>query len=314
MLLGLKWCNSLCSARESSILDTDFPSRREVPPLSPLDKGGGQKPGALYLVQSFVSSGKKPMRHACITLLLFATAISADPSEPIPPAEILEAIKNEHKAAEQAFVKAVRALKDTPEDQKKADELWKAFDKRQTAGFAAAVKLAKAEPKSELAFTALEWVLAIPRARHTRPGADAMELVAEHHATDPRAGPIAEAIAHNPPRDPKKPAESLAVAWELVRAVAEKNPNRAARGQAHLALALQAHRRFAAAEYQQSEQADKLAAEAETAFEILVNEYGDCQRHLPSGEKRGTIGDYARSELFELRRLRVGKVAPPAGR
>ena len=39
----------------------------------------------------------------------------------------------------------------------------------------------------------------------------------------------------------------------------------------------------------------------------MLKDYADCPRL--TGENVGTLGEFAQSELFELRHLRVGKVA-----
>jgi hypothetical protein len=240
-------------------------------------------------------------RAAVAALLVVAAAVAAD-DKPKSPAERLEAIKTEHKAAEDAYYKAARALGETPEDQKKYEELFKAFDKGQADRFAAAVEIARAEPKSDAGFAALEWVLTIPRAYYLPPGKTALELAAEHHAANPKVGKII-AWAGNFVRDGNNPAGQA-----LLKAVAEKNPDKAARGQAYLAFAMQAKWKADRAEYQKAADAGKLADEAEKAFEALGKDYGDAPRLIR--ENSGTIGELAAQELFELRNLRIGKTAP----
>src|SRR5207248_10485836 len=87
-----------------------------------------------------------------------------------------------------------------------------------------------------------------------------------------------------------------------------KNPDKAARGQAALGIAWEAKRKFAAAEYRNQPDADKLADEAEKAFEVVLKDYADSPRLIR--DNSGTLGEVAKQELFELRNLRVGKVAP----
>jgi peroxiredoxin len=94
----------------------------------------------------------------------------------------------------------------------------------------------------------------------------------------------------------------------LFQAVAEQNPDRTARGQAVMALAWQAGRTFAAAEYERTADVDELAARAEKAFEAVVKNYADCPQLMRDGLP--TLGEEAKQELYALRNLRVGKVAP----
>ena len=78
--------------------------------------------------------------------------------------------------------------------------------------------------------------------------------------------------------------------------------------QAELTLALQAKQKFAAAERRADGDVEALAAAAEAAFENIVKKYGDVAQGGRSGEPK--ISDTAKTELFELRNLRVGKTAP----
>ena len=88
-------------------------------------------------------------------------------------AEKLAAIKKEHEVAQATFQAAAKKAK-TPEENKKAGELFKAMDKRQLELFPEAVALAKKAPKSDDAMDALEWVLSSPRSYLQPAGIDAM--------------------------------------------------------------------------------------------------------------------------------------------
>jgi len=101
--------------------------------------------------------------------------------------------------------------------------------------------------------------------------------------------------------------ESYQAAKALIQAVALKNPNRIARGQAVMVLAAQAMGRFAVAEYKKAANVDALAAEAEKGFKAVVNDYADCPQ-LTGGLR--SLGEEANRELYALRNLRVGKIAP----
>jgi hypothetical protein len=129
-------------------------------------------------------------------------------------------------------------------------------------------------------------------------------LMTEHHAANPKVGKVVAWVGYVRPRQ----VEAEPAATALIRAVAQKNPDRAARGQAVLAFAWEAKSKFAVAEYKGASDVDRLAAEAEKAFEAVLNGYADCPRLRR--ENDGTLGEVARAELFELRHLRVGKVAP----
>jgi hypothetical protein len=244
---------------------------------------------------------------AGVLALLFILPPAASGGGPKPgdsPAKRLAAIQKEYKAAEDAFYKAAAAVPDTPEGRKQFTEMYKPYDKGQAERFQAALELARADPKSDAGFAALEWILTNPRAYSQPAGKPALELLTEHHAANPRVGKVVAWVGYFRPQR----GEAQAAATALIKAVTEKNPDRAARGQAVLALALEVKGKFAVAEFKGAADVDRLASEAEKAFEALLKEYADCPRLIR--EDAGTLGDLARAELFELRNLRVGKVAP----
>ena len=126
------------------------------------------------------------MTRGFAILILFAAVTTADDApKPLSPAAKLEALQKEQKDAQAALHKAAEAIEDTPAGREKYDELWKAFDKGQADRFTAALEMAKSDPKSDFALSALEWVLTIPRAYQLPAGLGAMELVTEHHASNP---------------------------------------------------------------------------------------------------------------------------------
>jgi thiol-disulfide isomerase/thioredoxin len=245
------------------------------------------------------------MTRACLPFLfLCAAAVAADDPKPTSPAEKLAALKKTHADADDAYRKAIEALPDTPEGEKKGAELWKAFDKSQAERFTAALEIAKTDPKSDVGFAALEWMLTIPRTYFTPAGKPALELATEYHAANPKIGKTVSWVGYYHRDDG---ADSYAAAKAFVKAVAEKNPDRTARGQAVMCQAWDAARAFAVAERKKAPDAEKLAEAAEQAFEKVVKDYADCRRLMREGQR--TLGE-AEQELFELHYLRVGKAAP----
>jgi thiol-disulfide isomerase/thioredoxin len=238
-------------------------------------------------------------------LAIIASGLRAD--EPKTPAEKLAAIQQQHKEAEAAYRKAVEPLKDDEEGQKKYQEIYAGYDKGQGERFLAAVEIAKADPKADVALPALEWVLTIPRSYYLPAGLAAMQEVTKHHATNPKVGKLVAWVGYYPPYEQGYPKEAAA-AWAMIEAVAKTNPDKTVRAQAVLATALKAKRAYDATAYKNSPDAEKLAGDAEAAFEAVVKEYGECPRL--ARENLGTVGEFANEALFELRNLRVGKVAP----
>jgi hypothetical protein len=240
-----------------------------------------------------------------LVLLLAAAAVADDKPKPqASSAERLAALQKERQQAQDAYLKAIEPLPDTPEGNEKAQVLRQAFDKKQAQLFMKAVELAKADAKSEVGFAALEWVLTTPRAYYLPVGKPALELLTEHYAASPKVGKVIAWIGALNPRD--VPSEAPANA--LILAVSKKNPDKTARAQAGLALALKAASKFAVAERRKEADADRLATDAEKAFKAVLKDYADSPRLIR--EDAGTVGELARSELFELRYLRVGKPAP----
>lgn len=234
-------------------------------------------------------------------------AWSDDKPKPGSPAENLAALMKVQKDAEAAYEKTATDLPDTVEGNKKGEELWMAFDKGQGVRLIAAFDLAKSDPKSEVAWTALEWILANPRSYYLDAGIPAMKLAAEHHAANPKIAKTIARLGRMTPAEKVYPKEYDA-AMTLLRAVAEKNTDRTARGQAMMGLAWEAFGKFAVAEYKRSSDEEKFAHEAEAAFERVVKDYGDCMWLWGSGKR--TLGEFAEQNLFELRHLRIGKTAP----
>lgn len=243
------------------------------------------------------------LRAALALSLLCGSAVADDGT----PADKLAALKKELDAAQAAFRKAVDPLKDDEDGNKKHQELYKVFDKAQGERFAAAVEIAKADPKAEAAIPALEWVLTTPRSYYLPAGLAAMDEVRKNHATNPKVGKLVAWLGNYQPHNKHNPKEAAA-AQAVMHAVAKTNPDKTARAQAAAALAFAKKRAYDAAAYESAPDAEKLAAAAEQAYESLVKKYGDAPRLIRPNA--GTVGEAAARELFELRNLRVGKVAP----
>jgi hypothetical protein len=91
----------------------------------------------------------------------------------------------------------------------------------------------------------------------------------------------------------------------LLRSFLEKDARRDVQGVACLALAKSLKSRADDMPDSQAKDAEKLRKESEELFERATTKYADVK--TPFG---GAIGDQAKSELFELRNLSIGKEAP----
>jgi RNA polymerase sigma factor (sigma-70 family) len=181
------------------------------------------------------------------------------------------------------------------------------------------LEIAESAPGDSAAVDALVWVAV--RGHESPESTRAIDLLAERHAGRPKVGEAALSVSLALPSSQEK----------LLRAVVEKGPNRNFKGNLWLALGRNLKRQAEQIRKvrEDPEQArwwevrfvehgsgkegfaqfvsrdpDALMKEAEAVFELTIAEFGD----MPGG--RGTLGDEARSELFEIRELRVGKPAP----
>jgi thiol-disulfide isomerase/thioredoxin len=75
-----------------------------------------------------------------------------------------------------------------------------------------------------------------------------------------------------------------------------------------MAAAWRAKWKFDAAEYRRADDSEKLAVAAEAALEAVIKDYADCPRLMRAGQP--TLGVEAKQELYEIRHLRIGKIAP----
>jgi thiol-disulfide isomerase/thioredoxin len=247
----------------------------------------------------------------CLLIIIAGMTFAgfAPAEEPPSPAARLAAIRKEVADAETAFQAAWAKVGYSNTDDPGVEKLYQAFDKKQKAGFATAWEIAKADPKSAVGFDALEWLLTTPRAHSSPAGIPALQLMAEHHAANPKVGKAVAIVAYYRGYylDPKH-----RFVVKLLNAVAQKNPDRTARGQAVLGLAWQAKDTFSVAEAKGAPETDRLAQEAEKSFEAVVKEYGDCPnlRSMGARPASATLADEAKTELYELRHLRIGKPAP----
>jgi peroxiredoxin len=242
-----------------------------------------------------------------VLVLALALAVTAAADEKPTPAQRLAAIQKEAAAAEAALRDAVAKLPETPGGEAKAEKLFKEYRDAQQARCNAALEIARADPKSETGFRALEWLLLTPQAYYRPHGKPALGLMTKHHAGNPKIGKAVAMVSFAPPHPGGPGREEVSA---LLRAVAAKNPDRAARGNAAWGLAQLEKNAFTLAESRGKPGADALAKKAEQAFEAILKEYGTCPFLRSRGDRPATtLADQVKPELVELRLLRIGKPA-----
>lgn len=257
------------------------------------------------------------MHWRVLLAAVFAFATFAVAAESGSRADRLKAIAADVASAEAALKAAHAQMPDRSQDDAAVELLSKALTQKRRAALDTVLQIAKEDPASDVGFDALEWLLL--NGINTRPsaGATALQLMARHHAADPRIALAAAVIALHPPYGLPGPQEksiarysvAYAPAMDLLKAVAATNPDRAARSHAALGLALQPKRLYQFLQYHGRRDLDGFRSQAERAFNDVINDYGDCPLMSPT-PGYPTIGDRARAELFEMEHLQPGSAAP----
>jgi hypothetical protein len=164
---------------------------------------------------------------------------------------------------------------------------------------ARAIEIAKADPKSAAGLDAAIWGMISLR---TKP-AELQELAAvivENHASDKKISAMVQPLTMLL----GMPAQSEK-ALALVEMIVDKNPEKSVQASAIYAVADFYKNRSEPRGRSAPSDADALAKKAEEGFERLEKNYADVIQF-----RDRTYGVAAKSALFELRHLRVGKTVP----
>ncbi len=207
------------------------------------------------------------------------------PAKSTPLAEQFQSLLKEFQKAEQEFTKAYRDAKTNDEREKVVKDKYPALQKF-PGRF---LELAQKNPKDPVAVDALVWILL-----HTEGGPDiakAIDQFVQHHLSSPKLGPLCQQLGQMPLKSSEK----------LLRGIREKNPNREIKALAGFSLAQALKNQ---SEQDASADSKKQAAEAEKLLDEVIAKYGDVKTD------QGTLADQAKPELYELRNLALGKVAP----
>lgn len=247
-------------------------------------------------------------------VLVLALSVAAGKHEhqdkPATPAARFKALLKEYQDAAEAFSIASAAAK-TAEERNKIVRPWDKF-------VPAFLSLAEKYPRDPVAVDALVWVV-----DNTSDGTDgkddarakAIAILLRDHMQSGKLGPVCPRLA----------AGHSKASEMFLRTLLEKNPHKDVQGLACLALAQFLNKRLRlldlmkdgpeiAKEYEsllgkayfgqlQRQDRAKLVREVETLFEQAAEKYGDGKGPLAVAWK-------AKTELFKLRFLAVGKEAP----
>jgi hypothetical protein len=226
---------------------------------------------------------------AMVPLLVFGPALwgvddpqdkSKDDKKPTP-AEQYKALTAEVQKAQQEIVKAYGQAKTEEDKQTILDNYYKK-PQEYTGRF---LELAKRNPKDKMAFDALSYV--VTNGGEGPETTEAVNLLLKDHAD--KLGALAQRL-----RNAQGAAGPI-----FLRAVLEKSSDHAVQGQAGFSLGQYLKRQADSPKLKPAE-ADKLNKEAESLLVKVTEKYADV----------GKLADQAKTELFEIRNLAIGKKAP----
>ena len=239
--------------------------------------------------------------------LTLIVGVRAGPDD--PPKSPAEELKQLQKQVADAQKKAADLRKKVQEEED-ADAKKKLQDESEAADADAkkllrenqtkAVAIAKADPKSETGLDAAIWGMISLRAKPS----ELLELVSaivENHAANKKISavmPPLQMLANIPGEADQ--------AFKLLETIAEKNPEKSVQASAIYSVAdFYKNKSEPRGGKAPSADAEELAKKAELGFERLEKDYADVIQF-----RDRTYGALAKSTLFELRHLRVGKTAP----
>jgi hypothetical protein len=235
--------------------------------------------------------------------------------KPVTPAEEYQALLKEFQNAEQAFFKQYQELKTD-------EERGQFFEKYPIKEFVGKfMEFAEKHRKDSSAIDALMWV--VQRGRATDPATSkawetAVDILIREHIESERIGDVAQSMVYS----------NAAKAEQFLRTAIAKSPHAEVQGQACMALAQYLKGLIRTAEYlrgpegkenlQQMQQyygkemlqrlttidLAEFNTEVESLCQRVIEKYADVKHW------RGTLGKAAEGELFEIRNLAIGKVAP----
>lgn len=236
-----------------------------------------------------------------------------EPEPEADPAEELDAILAEYEAKTEALWDAIDAAGEDKVAQRAAYEL-----APNPADYAPRVlEIGRAHPDTEAGFRALAWYMENGRGSDTGVTAEVLTAFATHHLEREELVDVVAGLGYNPSPESE----------DFARKLLSKSPHRKVRGRAAFALAQIAstHTDLADAIARDDEEfvsryaryygdgmiervrergLEAVQAERDRMYELVVADYADVK------SLRGTLGEAAERNLFEIRHLQIGMVAP----
>lgn len=146
------------------------------------------------------------------------------------------------------------------------------------------IALAKEHADDPVAMQALVWVVSNVRVGNA--AGEAIELLIKNHVEDKAMAAVCQRLMRSTSPQARK----------LLEQVMEKSPHREAKGQACFGLMMQS--KYAARKNPAKE------ADVKEFAERVIKDFADLKHY------RGTIGEAAKRELYEVENLGIGKTAP----
>ncbi len=191
--------------------------------------------------------------------------------------ETLKKLTATYDQAQRDFTEKYQAAK-TDEERQKISATYP----KPEAHSPAFLTLAEQNPGTPVAEDALRWIVS-----HDRQNASLNKVLAiltKDHLQSPRLGEACQSLVYA--QDPH--------AELFLRKVLEKNPAHEVQGQAAMSLG----------QLLRNKSGSGNSAEAENLFERVTKDFADVKSY------RGTLGEAAGAQLFEIRNLSIGQIAP----
>jgi hypothetical protein len=236
--------------------------------------------------------------------------------KPATPADEYRALVTEYSTAQQEFFKVYRTAKTNEERSNLVATKYPRPEK-----FAGRfIDFVDRYPDEPTAFDAVLWIVQNVRAfdpASRKVTERAIDILAKKYIEEEKLTGVVQSLAYSQSPSVEK----------LLRTAIEKSPHAAVQGHASFSLAQFLKNRVEAAnyykgadpkqleqikmslgaellEFYQNVDAEKVGKEVESLCETVVEKYGDLKGN------RGSLGEAAGRELFEIRHLSIGKVAP----
>jgi hypothetical protein len=213
---------------------------------------------------------------ACLSMGLFAAQPKNNSPQvkPATPSERLQALEREYEDAQQEFSRLYQEAKTDAEREKVSAKYPQ--PENYSGRF---LVLAETNPKDPVAVDALVWI--VTRGRSGSEFDKALDLLLSEHLQDAKISSVCQSLVYS----------SSPAAEKALRQIREKSSLSEVRGQATFSLA-------------QYLRHNSQAAEAEKLYAEVIEEFGNVSHY------RGNLGGAAKSALFEMRNLVIGKAAP----